>query len=114
MKRYVVIFIAVMAFACRKERPPVSNYPPRHVMYLIKGTHIKLNFIDSTGGFQRDRLFTDSFRYEFWRKPGTGIGMSVGVATPEDVIYGWEIRIDGKLCANAFSVGGAYLNIPYF
>jgi len=82
-------------------------------MYLVKGTRIKLNFIDSTSGFLRDQLYTDSFRYEFMRKPGTGIGMSVGVATSSDSIYGWEIRVDGRLVANAFSVGGAYLAVPY-
>jgi len=105
--------MAVMAFACKKDKPPVINYPPRHVMYLVKGTHLKMNFIDSLSGFQQDQLYTDSFRYEFWRKPGTGIGMSVGVVTPgQDTISIWEIRIDGKLVANAFSVGGAYLSIP--
>ena len=109
------MFIIMTAFACKKDKPPVNNYPPRHVVYLVKGTHIKLNFIDSTSGFQQDQLFTDSFRYEFRRKPGTGIGMSVGVVSPDqDEIYNWEIRIDGKLVANAFSVGGAYLNIPSY
>lgn len=114
MKRYVIICIVAMAFGCKKDKPPVNNYPPRHVLYLVKGTHIKLNFIDSTSGFLREQLYTDSFHYDFWRKPGTGIGMSVGVASPADTIFGWEIRVDGKLCANAFSVGGAYLSIPYF
>ena len=113
MKRYLAIFIVVAALSCKKDKPPV-NYPPRHVTYLVKGTRIKLNFIDSTSGFLRDQLFTDSFRYEFMRKPGTYIGITVGTATPDDLIYGWEIRIDGKLVANAFSVGGAYFNIPYF
>jgi hypothetical protein len=114
MKRYLVILIVAAAFACKKDRTQTSNYPPRHVLYLVKGTQIKMNFIDSNSGFQRDQLFSDSFRYEFSRKPGTGIGISVGVASPQDTIYSWEIRIDGKLTANAFSVGGAYLSIPYF
>jgi len=114
MKRYVVILIVATALACKKDRQQTSNYPPRHVLYLVKGTHIKMNFIDSISGFRQGQLFTDSFRYEFSRKPGTGIGMSVGIADSTDVIYGWEIRVDGKLVANAFSVGGAYLNIPYF
>lgn len=72
-----------------------------------------MNFIDSTSGFLRDQLYTDSFRYDFMRKPGTSIGMTVNVPVAEDVIYSWEIRIDGKLVANAFSIGGAYLAVPY-
>lgn len=90
------------------------NNTPRHVLYLVKGSHIKMNFIDSTSGFLRDQVYADSFRYEFKRRPGTGIGITVNVPSPGDTIYNWEVRIDGKLVANAFSVGGAYLNIPYF
>jgi len=115
MRRYVVIFIAAMAFACKKDKPkPPAYYPPRQVQYLVKGTHIKVNFIDSVSGFQRDRVYSDSFRYVFMRAPGTYIGITVGTPSAEDVIYGWEIRIDGKLTANAFSTGGAYFNVPYF
>jgi hypothetical protein len=111
---YPVLLMAVVMTACKKDKPkPPPYYPPRHVMYLVKGTHIKLNFIDSTGGFLRDQLYTDSFRYEFWRTPGTNIGMSVGIAALSDVIYGWEIRVDGKLRANAFSTGGAYMAVPF-
>jgi hypothetical protein len=111
MKCFPVICLAVLALACKKDKP--LNTQPRHVTYLVKGTHIKMNFIDSTSGFLKDQRYTDSFRYEFMRKPGTGIGMTVNAASPADTIYGWEVRIDGKLVANAFSVGGAYLAVPY-
>jgi len=110
-KYLFLCLLTIAALSCKKT-PPV-HYAPRHVMYLVRGSHIRLNFIDSTSVFQRDRIYTDSFRYEFKRGPGTGIGMSVGVPSPADTISGWELRIDGKLYANAFSTGGAYLTIPY-
>jgi len=112
MKRFPVILLAFLALACKKDKPLNTN--PRHVTYLVTGTRIKLNFIDSTSGFLRDQLYTDSFHYDFWRKPGTSIGITVNPASSADTIYNWEIRVDGKLVANAFSTGGAYLSIPYF
>ena len=111
MKLIPVIFLALFILACKKDKPLNTN--PRHVSYLVTGTRIKLNFIDSTSGFLRDQFYTGSFHYEFWRKPGTSIGITVNSASSTDTIYNWEIRIDGKLVANAFSVGGAYLAVPY-
>ncbi|MDO6430414.1 hypothetical protein Q4E93_07445 [Flavitalea sp. BT771] len=111
MKHFPLICLAALAFACKKDKP--LNTSPRHVTYLVTGTHLKLNFIDSTSGFLKDQLYTGAFHYEFWRKPGTSIGITVNAASFTDTIYNWEIRIDGKLVANAFSVGGAYLAVPY-
>jgi hypothetical protein len=39
--------------------------------------------------------------------------MSIFLASPADSIITWEISIDGKLYANAFSPGGAYMLVPY-
>src|SRR5882672_5438673 len=111
MKLFPVICLATFFLACKKDKP--LNTHPRHVTYLVKGTHIKMNFIDSTSGFLRDQFYTGSFLYEFMRKPGTSIGMTVNAASSADTIYNWEIRVDGMLVANAFSVGGAYLSVPY-
>jgi hypothetical protein len=111
MKFFPVIFLVVLASACKKDKP--LNTQPRHITYLVTGTRIKLNFIDSTSGFLKDQLYTGSFHYDFWRKPGTSIGITVNAASSTDTIYNWEIRVDGKLVANAFSVGGAYLAVPY-
>ena len=109
---YWLLFLIIAAgLSCKKDKP--VHYPPRHVTYWVRGSHIKLNFIDSTSVFQSGKVYTDSFRYEFNRGPGAGIGMSVGIPSLSDTIYNWELRIDGKLYANAFSTGGAYLTIPY-
>src|SRR4051812_17533029 len=101
MKRFPVIFLAVFALACKKDKPLNTN--PRHVTYLVTGTRIKMNFIDSTSGFLRDHFYTVFFHYDFGQNPATSIGIPATPASPADTIYNWEIRVDGKLVANALS-----------
>ena len=108
-----LLFIA--AASCDKDNDNVKEvtFPPKDITYVVKGTNIKLNFIDSQSVFQRDRVFKDSFHYAFKKGPGAQIGISVNSQSPADTIYSWHIFINGKLYANAFSVGGAYLTVPY-
>ena len=89
------------------------TFIPKDILYVVKGTHLKLNFIDSQSVFQKDRAFQDSFHYAFKKGPGAQIGISVHSQSPADTIYSWHIFINGKLYANAFSEGGAYLTVPY-
>jgi hypothetical protein len=110
---YFAFGIIVAAVSCRKDRDKEKTYPPKNITYIVKGTNIKLNFIDSQSVFQQNKVFADSFHYSFKKGPGAGIGISVHALSPADTIYGWQILINGKLYANAFSTGGAYLTVPY-
>ncbi len=111
------IFIAVSLFSCKKDSgnkdKPDSNFPPKHIVYLVKGTNFRLNYIDSNSVFQHDQLFKDSFRYEFDKGPGASIGISIYLPSQTDTIFSWYIYINNKLYADAFSEGGAYLTVPY-
>lgn len=89
-------------------------FVPKKVLYLVKGTHFRLNFIDSNNNFQQDRIFKDSFRYEFTKAPGNAIGMSIFRFSPTDQIFGWALYFNGKLYANAFSEGAVYSTVPFY
>lgn len=97
----------------KKEQPGKMVVSKKKIVYLVKGTHFRLNYIDSNSVFQTDRLYKDSARITFNKNSGEYIGMSVLKPLPTDTIFSWEIFINGRLHANAFSPGGAYFIIPY-
>ncbi len=101
--------------SCKKDKAneDVNKASLKTVAYVIKGTHIKLNFIDSNSIFQSGKIYTDSFIYIFKKGSGADIGISVYKQAASDSIFNWSIYINGKLYANAFSEGGAYLTVPY-
>ncbi|MEO6230473.1 MAG: hypothetical protein ABJB11_12970 [Ferruginibacter sp.] len=117
--RYKFIFYGTfylsLAMSCKKEKNGdiLPQAGVKNVSYSVKGTHIKLNFIDSNSVFQSGKLYQDAFTYSFKKGSGAGIGISVFKQAPGDTIYSWSITIDGKLYANAFSEGGAYLSVPF-
>lgn len=116
-------WLAVTAIiSCRKDRhrdedknqPTIINQASlKTIVYTVKGTHFRMNYIDSNSIFRRDGDLHDFFRYEFRKGSGASIGMSVFPFDTNDEIYSWTIYIDGKLYANAFSEGGAYFTVPY-
>ena len=109
--------LIVIAPSCNKSKSNATLVPrakERDILYLVKGSNFRLNFIDSNSVFQRDKVFQDSFRYEFKKGSGASIGISIYKQSPGDSIHEWEIYIDGQLTANAFSEGGAYLTVPYY
>lgn len=119
-KKYSVLFLGLIftgVSSCKKDTDQIKDtdpvFVPKDILYLVKGTHLKLNYIDSESVFQRDQVFQDSFRYEFKKGPGASIGISVFHQSTTDTVYSWHIFINGKLFANAFSQGGAYLTVPY-
>ena len=109
------VLLVIAATSCDKDKEVIKEvtFIPKDILYVVKGTHLKLNFIDSQSVFQKDRAFQDSFHYAFKKGPGAQIGISVHSQSPADTIYSWHIFINGKLYANAFSEGGAYLTVPY-
>ncbi len=96
--------------SCEKEE---QVFPPKTILYIVKGSHLKLNYIDSQSIFKQNQLFADSFRDQFKKGPGASIGITVNRGSDGDSIYSWQILIDGKLYANAFREGGAYFTVPY-
>jgi hypothetical protein len=93
-----------------------SVTPPgktRTIVYEVKGTRIKMNFIDSNSVFREQQVFYNSFRYQFQKGSGASIGFSITRFSPVDEIYSWNLFIDGKLYANSFSEGGVYMTVPY-
>jgi hypothetical protein len=109
-------FMALGIFSCKKDKtdPPFENVATlKKITYLVKGTNFKMNYIDSFSVFQSDRVFQDSFRYEFIKGSGAEIGMSIFLQAPTDVIFSWAIYVNDKLYANAYSQGGAYFTVPY-
>lgn len=105
-----------MSLSCGKDKPKeiFSNQATlKTVVYLVKGTNLKLDFIDSNSVFQTNMVYVDSFKYEFKKGSGASIGISIFKASSSDTIYSWSIFIDNKLYANAFSEGGAYFTVPY-
>ena len=118
LKKHVLlifVLLAVTGASCDKDKEVIKEvtFIPKDILYVVKGTQLKLNFIDSQSVFQRDRVFKDSFHYAFKKGPGAQIGISVNSQSPADTIYSWYIFINGKLYANAFGIGGAYLTVPY-
>ena len=105
--------IITILFACEKDKNIEPTFVEKNILYLVKGTHLKLNYIDSGSVFQKDQVFQDSFRCEFKKGPGASIGISVFRESASDTVYSWHIFINGNLYANAFSEGGAYFTIPY-
>jgi hypothetical protein len=103
------------ALSCHKDHdePPPKPYPKKQVIYSVKGSNFILNYIDSNSAFQSNQAFQGSFDYTFQKAPGSPIGITVSLASPADSITSWEIYIDGKLYANAYSPGGAYMLVPY-
>lgn len=113
-KMYAAIVVSlglIACICCKKEVPKVYN--PKKVVYLVRGTQFRLNFIDSNSVFQKDKVFRDSFRYEFIKGPGASIGISIYRFSAADTIFSWELFLDGQLFANAFSEGGVYSTVPY-
>lgn len=115
MRLVIAAFLMITVLSCTKKEHPVT---PRGrlstIVYLVRGSNIRMNYIDSASVFQRDKVFTDSFRYEFKKGSGASIGMSVYRLSPDDSINEWDLYIDGKLYANAFSEGGVYMIVPYY
>lgn len=102
------------ALSCKKNHDePPKTYPPKQVIYSVKGSNFVLNYIDSNSNFQSNQAFQGSFDYTFYKTPGSPIGMSIALASAADSIISWSIFIDGKLYANAYSTGGAYMLVPY-
>ena len=113
---FLLAGLIIIAGSCKKDKEPkepVPGFAEKNILYLVKGTHLKLNYIDSESVFQRDQVFQDSFRYEFRKGPGASIGITINRQSASDTIYSWHIFINGKLYANAFSEGGVYLTVPY-
>jgi hypothetical protein len=111
-----ICLVLLFNISCKKDKddPKEAVAGTSKVLYVVDGTHFRLNFIDSNSVFKRDQLFSDHFAYEFRKGSGASIGMSIFTLDPTtDSIYSWKIYIDGKLYANAFSEGGAYLTVPY-
>ncbi|HMH22021.1 MAG TPA: hypothetical protein VK563_09600 [Puia sp.] len=113
---FLLGLVGAVSYSCNKANSKPSgpaSTTPRQIQYLIKGTKFNLNFIDSNNNFQQNQTMVDSFHYSFKKGAGGNIGISITRYTPADIIYSWEIYIDGKLYANAFSEGGAYMVVPY-
>ena len=110
-------FMTLGIFSCKKDKagnPPAENQATlKKILYVVKGTNFKVNYIDSTSRFQSDHVFQDSFHYEFIKGSGAEIGMSIYLQAPTDMIYSWAIYVNDKLYANAYSQGGAYFTVPY-
>jgi hypothetical protein len=107
-----VIVLLVILVACKKVAGPV--FVSKKIVYQVKGTNFKINYIDSNSVFVRERVCKDEFKYEFTKGAGALIGISISKLTPVDTVFGWIITMDGNSTANAFSEGGAYMNIPYY
>ncbi len=100
--------------SCKKNHDqPTKTYPPKQVIYSVKGSNFVLNYLDSNHVFQSNKTFQGSFDYTFLSAPGSAIGITISPASPADSITYWGIFIDGKLYANAYSAGGAYMLVPY-
>jgi len=112
--RVVIVVLLITALSCTKKENPVPRGKIRDILYRVKGSNIRLNYIDSNSVFQRDQVFSDSFSYAFKKGSGASIGISVYRYSPDDQVTEWDIYIDGKLYANAFGEGGAYLTVPYY
>lgn len=115
IKNYL-LFVLIGCFgcvtlSCKKDKPPV--FKPKIVVYTVAGTNFRLNYIDSKYVFHKDEVFKDNFRLEFKQGPGASIGISIFKATDSDSIFSWRLEMDGKLYANGFSEGGAYMTVPY-
>ncbi len=112
---WCILFLCMVS-SCKKGKQDdyIDNKATvKTILYIIKGTGIKVNFIDSNSIFQSGQIYHGLFQYQFRKGSGAGIGISVFKETAADTIYSWSILIDGKLYANAFSEGGAYLTVPY-
>jgi len=97
--------------ATRKDLVPVASL--KKILYEVRGTRFKLNYIDSNSVFQSNQVYDSLFHYEFWKGSGASIGITINRISPADTIYSWSLYIDDKLYANAFSEGGVYLTVPY-
>ena len=71
------IFILITTASCEKDKVKEVIFPTKDITYVVKGSNIKLNFIDSQSVFQRDWVFKDSFHYAFKKGPGAQIGISI-------------------------------------
>src|SRR5262245_10436437 len=97
LTKIIVLLITVTAcYSCYKERP-AKHYPPKKITYLVTGTKFKLNYIDSNSFFQKDQVYSESFRYEFMKSPGSSIGITIHLFSDTDQIYSWNIYINDKL-----------------
>jgi hypothetical protein len=114
-KLLVACLLTTGMLSCSKDKEATRDNKAggSTIVYIVEGTHFRLNYIDSNSVFQKDETYSDHFRYEFKKGSGANIGMSVFLLNSTDQIYSWKIFIDNKLYANAFSEGGAYLTVPY-
>jgi hypothetical protein len=114
---WLLVILSVAFIQCKKDHKRaldnLPSYPSRLVHYKVSGTNVRLDYIDSTSTFLTDQPLNGNFDYEFRRGPGTQIGINVDPADSTGAVFSWEIYIDNKLFANAFSRGGAYFIIPY-
>ena len=112
----VVLFLTL--FGCKKNITdekraitPVGH--SKKIVYEVHGSKFRLNYIDSNSVFQKDQVYDSIFHYEFWKGSGASIGITIHKNSPGDTIFSWELYINDKLYANAFSEGGVYLIVPY-
>lgn len=107
----VVTLCVFLAVGCKKRADII--FEPKQVVYNVKGTHFRVSYIDSNSVFVQNQFFRNEFTYVFRKSPGSPVGMSINTATVADTVYSWGIALDGRVFANAFSPGTAYLNIPF-
>lgn len=102
----------MVLMSCKKDHPVYQN-KLRKIKYVVSGTNFRMNYIDSLSVFNSDKVYRDSFSYEFLKGTGASVGMSIYRQASSDSIHYWALYIDDKLYANAFSEGGVYMMIPY-
>ncbi len=126
-QRSLIIFFSVICVcsgSCKKGKKDENLIPnnkkqqesvavKKKIVYLVRGTNFRLNYIDSNSVFKRGESGKDSVKYSFNKGSGENIGISIFKQLESDSIFYWEITINGKVQANAFSPGGAYMMIPY-
>ena len=126
----LIIFAGVLSLtagSCKKGEKDPTELPGKEtetpgdgplatkktIVYIVKGTRFRLNMIDSNSVFKRDLYFNDSLKYQFEKRAGSNVGISVFKQAIGDTITSWEIKVNGKVQANAASEGGAYFTVPY-
>ncbi len=110
------IFLLLAAVSCSKDKNDNVVTPQaslKSVTYSIKGSNFNVSYIDSNSVYRENQVYKDSFNYQFNKGSGASIGLTVHAQSSSDTVYFWNIKIDGKLYANAFSDGGAFLSVPY-
>ena|SRR5579871_1613603 len=108
---------AISSFSCKKNSSDPdgssSSTTKKTVSYTVTGTKYTVSFIDSTNSYEQGVTESGTWTYTFKQGSGANIGMTIALATSSDTIDSWEITVDGKLYANAYSAGGAFFTVPY-